>query len=200
MCKMEEMSETDNLEDLLLEEEMDEDIRNSSEYMEWENFFANSYTNRKKKNNLQYKRKRENQLQFMFSWFLRMKNIHKKLQKIIQFSIFLYYEGCPQKIWRVLSRLRLAFSYSKTCKLMKLAESIKIPEIKRWPENKYFLEVGADNCAYFNNIPIDQMDQESHFTNTINWYIKYSYADQEIISDDFRIFPKKFNENFIQLR
>jgi len=197
---METLSESEILETLLFVEDIDEDLKKSKEYMEWESFFSNSYSKKKKKNNSQYQKKRDNILKFMFSWFIRIKNMHKKPRKIIQFSIFLYYEGCPSRIWSVLTRLRLCLSYDKTYKLMKVAESIKIPYIKKWNQNKYFYEIGADNCAYYNNRPIERLGKVSHFTNTINWYTKYSNLEQKEPPDDFIIFPNTFDQNQLQLR
>jgi len=56
--------------------------------MQWMNLFTNSYTNRKKNNEDQYRKKKDNMLQFMFSWFARAKNMHKLPRKTVQLYFF----------------------------------------------------------------------------------------------------------------
>lgn len=180
------------LEDLLFKDDIEtiNERRNSKEYKQWIDLFSNTYT-KKKKNDKEavYWTKRYLILDFMFSWFLRIQSMRNKPKKIVQFSIFLHSQGCPSKIWRFLSKLRLCLSIDKTNALLNQGSLKEIPQLHKWPKNPSFLEIGADNCAYYNTMPIVRQDKVSHFTNTINWYIKYPNIVMEQIPDGTLIFP-----------
>lgn len=191
---------------------------NSKDYIKWTNIFKNSYSvklerNKKQKtsststsnndgftNKENYKKKKNLMLDFMFSWFLRMKNVHLMPRKIIQFSILLYNQGCPSKIWKILSMLRLSLSLEKTKELLNRGSQLDIPLLLKWPKNPTFIEIGADNCAYYNGTPIIRDQKKSHFINSINWYEKFPNISLEQIPNTLLNFQNDYNTNFEAFR
>lgn len=160
---------------MLLDNQQSLKSARSNENDQWKSLVANQYNSRNSKvrDNEKYWRKKQIALKFMDSWMERIKNVHETPQIIINFSLFLWYHGCSQAIWKVLSRLRVSLSYNKTKLLLQESTSITIPRKLGWmPHNTIFV-VGADNCAYYNAHTYTRDNSLPLFTNTINWYRRY---------------------------
>jgi hypothetical protein len=78
-----------------------------------------------------------------------------------------------QNLWKLLSKLKLTLSYSKTRELLQSCSKIDIPKQLSWTTDKIIGVIGADNCAYYNNHHFERDIQEVKFINTVNWYHRY---------------------------
>ena len=148
-----------------------------------------------------YWRKKDFAIRFMRNWYSRMQNMHSIPSKLIQFSFFLFYNNCPQPIWKFLSRLRISLSYGKTKQLLDSTREISIPPLLTWHQHPTILVLGADNCAYYNGNNFVRDSNISHFTNTINWYERFwnkNFDLQMAIHDE--IFKCDFIDNATPFR
>lgn len=135
----------------------------------------------------EYWRLRECITKVMFSWFAHTHSQHTVPALTVQLSLFLHHFGCAKPIWKLLSRLRLTLSYTKTKQLLAVAQSLSIPPLLGWEGGRTVGMVGADNCAYYNAHTFVRDTNEPLFFNTINWYhrmedkpIKSTYSDGEV--------------------
>lgn len=169
-----------------------------NENEDWKSLVANSYNSCESRirDSDKYWRKKQIALKFMDSWMERLKNVQKTPEIITRFSLFLWYHGCTQPIWKVLSRLRLSFSYNKTKALLNQSITISVPKQLGWISHNTIFVVGADNCAYYNAHTYTRDNSLPLFTNTINWYIRYWNSQpqhQMSIEDD--TFARDFIDN-----
>ena len=145
------------------------------QFAEWKQLFVNQYNiyclNNKNAN--QYWHTRELMTHFMLGWFLRMQNDKKMPLTTVKLSFFLHYYGCTKPIWKLLSKLKLVLSYSKTRELLSACSKIDISHQLSWTTDKTIGVIGADNCAYYNNHHFERDMQEVKFINTVNWYHRY---------------------------
>jgi hypothetical protein len=141
----------------------------------WKKLFYNSYVKKMTQSRelRKYFAKKEFAILFMFDVFSRLVSQHHNSKRVMQLSFLLEAYACPQPIWDVLVRIRVAYSRPKVRSFQKQILGSPIMEAAlNWDRSPYMKigMIGIDNCAYYNGHNVVRDSQEPLFINTVNGY------------------------------